>query len=56
LRNDQMIVGHIKVTLLLIEKEPLIPRDQSQISVERSTSPAPVVRPHRPTQSLYGCL
>jgi hypothetical protein len=29
-----------------IEKEPLIPRDQSQISVERSTGPSPAIGTH----------
>ena len=35
-----------------IEKEPLIPRDQSQISVERSTGPSLVIRTHPSTPSL----
>ena len=29
-----------------IKKEPLIPKDQSQISVERSTGPAPAIGAH----------
>jgi len=33
----------------LIEKGPIIPRDQSEISVERSTRPGPVTRAHRQT-------
>ena len=30
----------------VIRKEPLIPKDQSQISVERSTGPSPVIGTH----------
>ena len=30
----------------LIEKGPIIPRDQSETSVERSTGPGPITRAH----------
>jgi hypothetical protein len=32
--------------LIGIEKEPLIPKDQSQLSVERSTGPCPAIGTH----------